>query len=236
MIINDGNYRGQQILKPETVEMMTSNQIPNMPGDAHGLGWEISEGWYMDALADPSAIGHTGYTGTSMVVNQNNNTIAILLTNRVHPSRDTVSTNPARRKFARQVADAIPVTIPAKSDAAWFSGYEDDANRTLTAAVDVTEQTALSFHTWYRMEEGYDTGTIEVSTDGKNWTNAGAAYTGSNSGWEAEHVQIPKGTKFIRFNYQTDTYTNGRGWYISNVKLDGESVDFKSNDWVKRTY
>lgn len=61
----------------------------------------------MDALSNEGSLGHTGYTGTSIVVNQENDTIAILLTNRVHPSRKTVSTNVARRPFARLVADAI---------------------------------------------------------------------------------------------------------------------------------
>ncbi|MDA6162013.1 serine hydrolase, partial [Escherichia coli] len=75
----------------------------------------------MDALSEGTSLGHTGYTGTSIVINRNNGTIAILLTNRVHPSRNTVTTNIARRAFARQVADSIPVAIPGKGDA-WFSG------------------------------------------------------------------------------------------------------------------
>ena len=102
----------------------------------------------MDALSEASSIGHTGYTGTSLVINQNNDTIAILLTNRVHPTRNTVSTNPARREFARQVADAIPVSIPKNKEDAWFSGYGDHLDRTLTAEVNVEEDAILSFDTW----------------------------------------------------------------------------------------
>ncbi|RYG73743.1 class A beta-lactamase-related serine hydrolase [Lentibacillus lipolyticus] len=234
MILNDGRYGSKQVLAPETIDLLTGNQLPSFPGTKHGLGWEIGEGWYMDALAGASAVGHTGYTGTSMVVNQDNNTIAILLTNRVHPTRDTVSTNPARRQFARKVADAIPVPLPDKQ-ASWFSGYGDHLDRVLTAEVDVNNETTLSFATWYRMEQGYDIGTVEVSKDGENWTGTNTVFTGSSGNWQSTQVQIPAGTKFIRFTYQTDSYINGRGWYISDIKLDsGKTLGYTSDGWVKR--
>lgn len=234
MMINEGRYGSKQILQPETVELLVENQIPQS-GDEHGLGWELAQGWYMDALSESSSIGHTGYTGTSIVVNQNNGTIAILLTNRVHPTRETVSTNPARRQFARQVADAIPVSVPNKNDT-WFSGYGDNDTQTLTAEVEINKDSTLSFDTWHRIEQGYDFGIIEFSADGQNWTKVGKL-TGSSVDWQSKEVQIPAGTKFIRFNYQTDSYTNGRGWYISNLQLNNsESLHFSSNDWVKRNY
>nr|WP_244535785.1 serine hydrolase domain-containing protein [Lentibacillus halodurans] len=236
MMINDGQYGNVQILQPETVELLAKNQLPQFPGDEHGLGWEVAQGWYMDALSDTSAIGHTGFTGTSIVINRNNDTIAILLTNRVHPTRDTVSTNPARRQLARQVADAIPVSIPGKEDA-WFAGYGDNENRTLTANVDLDEVTSVSFDTWFRIEQAYDSGTMEISEDGENWTSAGIEFTGSSDGWQSHEIQIPAETKHIRFNYQTDASTNGRGWYIANARLDnGTQLNFTSENWVRRNY
>ncbi|MFD1037084.1 serine hydrolase domain-containing protein [Virgibacillus byunsanensis] len=141
MFINEGRYGSEQVLQPETIELLVQNQIPGFPGNDHGLGWELGQGWYMDALSEGSSIGHTGYTGTSIVVNQNNDTIAILLTNRVHPSRNTVSTNPARRQFARQVADAIPVSIPNK-EGAWFAGYGSHLNQELTTEVHIKKNRA----------------------------------------------------------------------------------------------
>ncbi|MFC4557582.1 serine hydrolase [Virgibacillus kekensis] len=235
MIINDGRYGSKQILEPETVELLVENQIPQFPGDEHGLGWEVGQGWYMDALSGPTAIGHTGYTGTSIVINRSNDTVAVLLTNRVHPTRETVSTNPARRQFARKVADAIPVNVPHKSKT-WFSGYGDQDSQTLTAEVDVTEDSTLSFKTWHRIEPGYDFGKVQVSEDGETWTTVGESYTGLSADWTQEEVTIPAGTNFIRFNYETDSYTNGRGWYISNPMLDNNTLSFSSNDWVKRNY
>ncbi|WP_028784533.1 serine hydrolase domain-containing protein [Thalassobacillus devorans] len=239
MYLNEGSYGGTKILKPETVKLLTENQIPQFPGDEHGLGWELQQGWYMDALSGSSTLGHTGYTGTSIAVSQNNDTIAILLTNRVHPTRATVSTNVARRPFARLVADAIPVTIPDKKDA-WFAGYGDQLNRTLTAEVELDESAVLTFDTWHRIEAGYDKGFIEVTTDGENWEQVGEVFTG-NKDWHQLEINLPAGTQQVRFRYQTDSYTNGRGWYVKNLELklaDGDILtpEFSGEGWLLRNY
>ncbi|MFG6113552.1 serine hydrolase [Halobacillus sp. MO56] len=239
MYLNDGTYGGTQILKPETVKLLAENQIPQFPGDEHGLGWELQQGWYMDALSGSSTLGHTGYTGTSIAVSQNNDTIAILLTNRVHPTRETVSTNVARRPFARLVADAIPVTIPNKEDA-WFAGYGDRLNRTLTAEVELDGEAVLTFDTWHRIEAGYDKGFIEVTTDGENWEQVGEVLTG-NKDWHQLEINLPADTQQVRFRYQTDGYTNGRGWYVNNLELkiaDGsiQTPEFSGGGWELRNY
>ncbi|AXI10055.1 serine hydrolase [Oceanobacillus zhaokaii] len=241
MFINDGKYGGKRILKPETIKLLVENQIPEFPGNDHGLGWELAQGWYMDALSEASTLGHTGYTGTSLVINLNNDTIAILLTNRVHPSRETVSTNPARRQIARQVADAIPVKMPTKNKDAWFSGYGDRLNRVLTAEVSIEDEATLSFDTWYRIEKDWDFGMVEVSTGGESWKQVHSKFTGSSVDFQSESVVLPAGTTHIRFRYQTDATTNGRGWYVTNLKLTDHSnqslpLNLVSEGWKKRNY
>jgi serine-type D-Ala-D-Ala carboxypeptidase len=240
MYVNDGRYGNKRILKPETVRMLVENQNQQFPGNDHGLGWELRQGWFMDALSESTTLGHTGYTGTSIVINRNNDTIAILLTNRVHPTRNTVSTNGIRRQFARQVADAIPVSIPGKQDA-WFSGYGDNLQRTLTAKVNLTKNAMLSFDTWHRIEAEYDFGFVETSTDGDNWTTLADSYTGSSVEWKRVHVPLTENVKYIRFRYSTDNTTNGRGWYLNNIKIeqaDGETdtPEFSTNGWLQRNY
>ncbi|PPA69469.1 serine hydrolase [Jeotgalibacillus proteolyticus] len=240
MFLMEGRYGGKRILKPETIRTLNENQIPQFPGDDHGLGWELNQGWLMDALTDEDSLGHTGFSGTSIVINQKNDTVAILLTNRVHPSRNTVSTNVARRAFAQLTADAIPVKTAPKSTA-WFSGYGDGLQRTLTAELKGDKPALLTFETWHRIEENSDYGFVEVSADGEDWSAALPAYTGNSADWKKESVSIPEGTKFIRFRYQTDASVNGRGWYIQNPRLtqqNGDSVELKldSDDWTKRKY
>ncbi|WP_101846971.1 serine hydrolase domain-containing protein [Halobacillus sp. Marseille-P3879] len=236
MYLNDGRYGGKQILEAETIERLTENRIPEFPGNEHGLGWELSQGWYMDALTDATTLGHTGFTGTSMVLNPENQTMAILLTNRVHPTRDTVSTNPTRQLFARQVADAIPIDMPTE-EGAWFSGYGDNLERTMTAKVDTTESTTLSFDTWYRIESDYDYGYIEASEDGETWTEITSPFTGNSQSWEQHEAELPADTEYVRFRYETDDNTNGRGWYVTNLNINSSaSLNWTSNDWEKRAY
>lgn len=107
MMLNKGDVNGQQILKPETIDLMLENHTPNFPGNDHGLGWELDQSWFMGALSSPTTMGHTGFTGTSIVINPELQTFAILLTNRVHPVDSTPSTNPLRQAIAQKTADAI---------------------------------------------------------------------------------------------------------------------------------
>ncbi|MDQ0219883.1 class A beta-lactamase-related serine hydrolase [Peribacillus cavernae] len=239
MFLQEGKYGRTRILQPETVKLLNENQNAAFEGDDHGLGWELQQGWYMDALTGSSTLGHTGYTGTSIVVSPANDTIAILLTNRVHPSRNTVSTNPTRRMLARQVADSIPVATPGRKPA-WFSGYGDNLKRQLVLETELKQGAELSFKTWYRIEAESDYGDIEISTDGKHWTQASTSVTGSSGKWLSQSFSIPASTKFIRFTYKTDKSINGRGWYIADVKLsskNGKVTPKVDNEgWILRNY
>ncbi|WP_449355059.1 serine hydrolase domain-containing protein [Virgibacillus natechei] len=107
MILNDGQYDGTRILETETVEKMETNQLPDFPGNAHSLAWELNQDWYMGGLSEPSTLGHTGFTGTSIVISPSKDAVAILLTNKVHPTREAPSTNPIRQAVAGKTADAI---------------------------------------------------------------------------------------------------------------------------------
>ncbi|MFC7392873.1 serine hydrolase [Scopulibacillus cellulosilyticus] len=238
MLLNGGRYKGKQILKLSTVHLMETNQLPQFPDDSHGLGWELQQGWYMDALTEPTTMGHTGYTGTSIVVSPNNKTIAILLTNRVHPTRNTVSTNGIRRTVARLTADAIPVAIP-KGGSAWFSGYGDNLDRSMQATLPKGQKKTLTFRTWYLTENEHDYGVVEWSSDGKEWSTAGAKMTGSNQDWNKVSIELPANANYVRFNYHTDDSVNGRGWYVLDPKVSDmhgktHELHFDKTDWQKR--
>ena len=215
--LNDGKYGKVRILKKKTIDLIMKNYNTAFPGDDHGLGFELNQGWYMDSLADAFSAGHTGYTGTALVMSPSNQTIAIVLTNRVHPTRNTPSINPVRRSFARVVGDSIPVQVKKGSET-WFAGYGDQLNNTLTAKVDVKEEASLSFSTWFRIEDGSDSGDVEISQDGKTFTSI-RSFTGKSEDWDKEKALIPAGTKFIRFSYRTDASVNGRGWYVQDASL-----------------
>ncbi len=235
--LNDGQYGKMRILKKKTIDLIMKNYNTEFPGNDHGLGFELNQGWYMDSLADTFSAGHTGYTGTALVMSPSNETIAIVLTNCVHPTRNTPSINPIRRSFARTVGDSIPVQVKKGSET-WFAGYGDQLNNTLTAKVNGKEEATLSFSTWFRIEEGSDKGYVETSTDGKTFTSM-KTFTGKSDDWDKENVVIPAGTKFIRFSYKTDASVNGRGWYIQDASLKSkhgkkQKLTFESEGFERR--
>ncbi|TNC21057.1 serine hydrolase domain-containing protein [Amycolatopsis alkalitolerans] len=103
-ILNSGRYHDARILEPETVRQLLANHNQAFPGEDHGLGFELNRRFYMGALCSPVTAGHTGFTGTSLVIDPASRSIAILLTNRVHPTRNRGSINLARQTWATALA------------------------------------------------------------------------------------------------------------------------------------
>ena len=88
--------------RPETfARFITKSTVPN---SSRALGWDTmlptsSCGTRFTARA----LGHTGFTGTSLWLDPDLDLYVVLLTNRVHPSRDNNAIQPVRRA----VHDAI---------------------------------------------------------------------------------------------------------------------------------
>ncbi|WP_433219339.1 serine hydrolase domain-containing protein [Dactylosporangium sp. CS-047395] len=96
---------GGPLLRPSTVDQLrTDNNARFGPAAAHGLGFDIDQSWYMGRLAGHGAFGHTGFTGTSLLVDPHRKLILVLLTNRVHPDATWGSANPARKAAANVLA------------------------------------------------------------------------------------------------------------------------------------
>ena len=77
----------------------------SVPGSSRALGWDTmlptsSSGTRMSARA----IGHTGFTGTSLWLDPATDLYAVLLTNRVHPTRANDQIQPVRRAFHDAIA------------------------------------------------------------------------------------------------------------------------------------
>ncbi len=106
--LNSGAYGGVRLLKSETATEMTRNQIVQL--GSRGLGWQLNAPHYMGGLASPQTYGHTGFTGTSIVVDPRWELLVVLLTNRVHPTRTGPDVNPTRRAVADAVLTAVDAT------------------------------------------------------------------------------------------------------------------------------
>ena len=72
-------------------------------------------GWDTPSLSNSSAgdffssgsFGHLGFTGTSLWVDRKEGVIIVLLTNRVHPSREGKEMKKVRREFHNKVMEEI---------------------------------------------------------------------------------------------------------------------------------
>ena len=107
MMMNGGELNGVRILSPVTVARMI--HIPDTPAKAkRGYGWVVKDGisWVGGDLLPDGGYGHTGYTGTSIWMDNNTDTFIIILTNRVHPEDDG-SVSWLRSSIANIVAGAI---------------------------------------------------------------------------------------------------------------------------------
>lgn len=92
MLLNKGSYNGKKILDPQTVMLFTQRAYPEGE-NRRGLGFDkpsiVSEEQpYPSLRASPSSFGHTGFTGTMIWVDPEQESFLIFLSNRVYPSRD----------------------------------------------------------------------------------------------------------------------------------------------------
>ncbi len=243
-LLNGGAYGTHRILTTRSVQLMVTDFTADFSGDDHGLGFELDQRWYMDAMAGPRTAGHTGFTGTSVVIDFDAHAFAILLTNRVHPTRDSGSNNAARREWARGLAYAQGVE-PRRGTDTWFSGDADATTATLTTALQVPAHGARLRFDLYLDTEETDPLHLETSTDGgRTWeplpftvrdrgtvTEHDGSVAGSGTRrWTQARANLPPGHLLLRWRTTTDPDSLGRGVFVdgvvarspAGVLLDGE--------------
>jgi CubicO group peptidase (beta-lactamase class C family) len=79
-----------------------------VPGSSRALGWDTPDsGSSAGTRLSPRSIGHTGFTGTSIWIDPEHHVAIILLSNRVHPTRNNPRWNPVRAA----IADLVMTTL-----------------------------------------------------------------------------------------------------------------------------
>ncbi|MDI6871150.1 MAG: immune inhibitor A [Bacillota bacterium] len=152
----------------------------------------------------------------------------------------------------------ISVNLPYSGLYEWWSGMGDQVERCLSRVFDLSMVSSahLNFWTWYDIEQDWDYGYVEVSTDnGATWTslpgaittnddpngqNAGNGITGSSNGWILASFDL---TPFagreimLRFRYWTDMAVQGKGWCIDDVTIPEigffDNVESGNQGWLK---
>ena len=89
MMLTGRTPDGMRFLHDATRALMTQNHTRGM-NLARGLGWQLKDKAASPAgdLLSENAYGHTGFTGTSIWMDPARDMFAVLLTNRVHPTRE----------------------------------------------------------------------------------------------------------------------------------------------------
>ena len=99
MLALGGSLENTRILSPSTLEMAIRCETEGME-QRRGLGFHLaSPGSFHGNLASPRCYGHTGFTGTSLIVEPDSGFWAVLLSNRVHPTRENTAFFSVRRDF-----------------------------------------------------------------------------------------------------------------------------------------
>lgn len=102
-----GGFFGARILSPITVKLATRNHTQGL-NERRGLGWALNGGPCScgDLMSD-EAYGHTGFTGTSLWIDPTYDLFVLLLTNRIHPTRESSCIVRARRLVHNAVVSSI---------------------------------------------------------------------------------------------------------------------------------
>lgn len=238
-LLNGGVYGRTRILEPESVELMFTDFNTAFPGDEHGLGFELYQHWYMGAMATPRTAGHTGFTGTSLVLDPTTDSFLVVLGNSVHPVRSWRSGSAPRVAAANNLARAVPVR-PRHGRTAWFSGMASSATATLALpALDTSDGGALlRCGLWWDTEPQADVLVLEATTDGgATWQPvpfttdrpgerpqerpAGAVTGWSGRVWHRLTARLPAADALaVRWRYATDRLYVGRGAYVDGLRVE----------------
>lgn len=120
MILDNGIYVNKKVMDKELVnlwfeEMVSTrlgydNKTPHISvnGNARSFGWILGENYYTTGdYASDNTISHTGFTGCSILIDKDNKLGLILLSNRVHPTKDNKEIHNFRPKLINKVYEVF---------------------------------------------------------------------------------------------------------------------------------
>jgi len=84
MLLNGGNYGGEQLLEEETIRLFTQRHLGH-----RGLGFDkppLRGRYPIASTASPNSYGHTGFTGTCVWADPDEDLVFVFLSNRIHPT------------------------------------------------------------------------------------------------------------------------------------------------------
>jgi beta-glucosidase-like glycosyl hydrolase/CubicO group peptidase (beta-lactamase class C family) len=112
MLLNGGVHAHQRILKRATIAEFTAPQ--GLAQNARTLGWVVpTEGSSSGHYFSSHSYGHTGFTGTTIWIDPDRQLFVVLLTNRVHPTRENHKIAEVRPAVHDAVMKALGLAVEA---------------------------------------------------------------------------------------------------------------------------
>ncbi|HYT77424.1 MAG TPA: serine hydrolase domain-containing protein [Vicinamibacterales bacterium] len=101
-----GAFARTVLAHPETLARVARKST--VPGSSRALGWDtMLPTSSCGTRLSPRAIGHTGFTGTSLWIDPERDLYVVFLTNRVHPTRENNGIQDVRRAVHDQIVDDL---------------------------------------------------------------------------------------------------------------------------------
>ncbi len=106
LMLNNGSYKGKVLINSDVVKkFVTKDRFKN------GLGWDMDSNVIESRGAPEGTYGHTGFTGTSVVIIPKYNLSILLLTNRQNVGVDKAgyyyNLNPVRQKLVNIILEDV---------------------------------------------------------------------------------------------------------------------------------
>jgi beta-N-acetylhexosaminidase len=112
MLLNGGVYAHDRILKRATIAEFTAPQP--LAQNTRTLGWVVpTEGGSSGHYFSSHSYGHTGFTGTTIWIDPDRQLFVVLLTNRVHPTRENHKIAEVRPAVHDAVMKALGLAVEA---------------------------------------------------------------------------------------------------------------------------
>ncbi len=108
VILDGGIHEGTRVFSEDAIRRFTT-RAGLAPGSTRALGWDTvsKEGSSAGRRFSARSFGHTGFTGTSVWADPERDVGVVLLTNRVHPTRENQGIRRLRPEFHDAVMEAV---------------------------------------------------------------------------------------------------------------------------------
>lgn len=110
MVLNDGRLDEKNFLKKETIDCWFQPLEHDEKMNFRGIGWLVGNVYNITGgCCSENSVCHTGFTGTTIIIDRDNQLGIIFLSNRIHPSRENCKLLTERRMITELVYDQLQI-------------------------------------------------------------------------------------------------------------------------------